>query len=85
MCDHPSFESEVRVTRMFGYTAYVKVRCAVCGEPFVFLNDRLGMLPELPRSSPHRQELRCPIRPLGDDPEGPVARIGPTNPPRPAA
>lgn len=75
-CEHPDFAAFVEVNRLtasdddptvVGFTAEIRIECAVCSEPFLFRGVPVGMLPYRPAMSVDRMELRVPISPRGAD------------------
>lgn len=76
-CLHEDFIARVDVIRLqktednpeiHGYTCEMKVECADCHEPMVFVGVPVGLLPNRPTMSPDGLELRTPIRPQSSDP-----------------
>jgi hypothetical protein len=71
-CAHERFNALVNVHRItngdggpiVGYMADVKVACAQCGEPFVFLGLPAGANLKQPMCSPLGEEARLPIGPV---------------------
>lgn len=76
-CEHPDFVAVVDVNRLSdveggpisAFSADVRVRCAECDEPFVFIGVPLGLSPMHPTGSLDGSALSCPIRPASA-PEG---------------
>jgi len=46
-----------------GFAVSVRLECAVCGEPFVWIGPPLGLNARTPTVSIDRCELRAPARP----------------------
>jgi hypothetical protein len=73
-CEHLDFHGEINVNRITeheggpvkAFTVDMKVTCAACGEPFVFLCPDGGVLPDRPAVSVDGQEIRLPIVPAGN-------------------
>lgn len=70
-CGHPRFRAQVNVNRLtekeggpvVAHSADVRVYCAICDHPFVFLATALGVSHTEPTASNDGTELRCPIAP----------------------
>lgn len=70
-CSHLNFRSEVEVARLErhegakvrDYLAGVRITCADCGRPFLFVDQRFGLSLNEPAVSADRAELRVPIEP----------------------
>lgn len=70
-CEHPQFRSKVAVNRLTegeggrvtGYSADVRIECAVCGLAFRFMGLAAGSHYAEPRVSADAIELRAPIEP----------------------
>jgi hypothetical protein len=73
-CEHLNFKANVDVHRLLdnrdnskvvGYSADIRIRCAECDLPFEFIGVDAGLMPDKPMASVDAQELRAPIRPKG--------------------
>jgi len=72
-CSHPDFQAEVdvdRITDVYAFSATVRIQCAACGERFVFISPKSGVLLDEPTTNADGTELRAPIRPLNGRPGG---------------
>jgi hypothetical protein len=75
-CPHENFSAKVDVNRItrgddgpvYAFAADVAIKCADCGQPFVFLCPDGGVLPDRPAVSVDAQEIRLPLAPA-DAPE----------------
>lgn len=74
-CTHKGFRASVNVGRLtasetdetiVGFTADVRVECAVCGKPFEFIGLPMGVLSTEPTCSVDGLEARMPIKPQGE-------------------
>ena len=73
-CPHLNFAAVVDVARLAygedgpvtGWSAELHVRCADCGEEFVFLGVPGGYSPGWPCASPCGTEVRLPMLPASD-------------------
>lgn len=86
-CEHPDFTAFVDVARIndtpdgpiIGYSASVKVDCAVCGEGMRWMGLPVGLSPREPCTSVDGSELRAPLRPASAAPgfgeDGPAFRV----------
>jgi hypothetical protein len=76
-CAHENFDAIVAVARLTdgdggavtGFSAEIRVRCAVCDEPFRWTGVPAGWSPRQPMCSPDETELRAPLRPSSEDPD----------------
>jgi hypothetical protein len=70
-CDHEDFVASVVVNRLktvaggpvTGFSCDVRVECAECQEPMVFIGAPLGLLATEPTRSVDGTELHAPLRP----------------------
>lgn len=84
-CEHLNFGATVNVGRLSdqdggpitAYTADIQIRCADCGEAFVFLGMDCGSAPDKPMVSVLGEEARLPIRPQSEARKPLPARNGP--------
>lgn len=83
-CEHLNFGATVSVGRISdedggrikAYTADVQIRCADCGEAFIFLGMECGSAPNKPMVSVLGEEARLPIRPQSEANQPMPARKG---------
>lgn len=71
-CEHPDFLADVEVNRLkrsdddptvIGFTADVRIWCALCQEAMVFVGAPLGLAASHPTASIDRSTLHAPLRP----------------------
>lgn len=86
-CPHEEFQALVEVARLTkveggpvtGFSADVRVFCADCSEPFVWVGVPFGLSPRAPAVSLDGRELRAPLRPASAPPgfgeSGPEFRV----------
>lgn len=68
-CRHENFEADVAVNRLEDtgrFIADVRIKCAQCGTPMVFLGLPRGVDMGSPATDTNGTELRAPIHPLGE-------------------
>ncbi len=87
-CEHENFRCVADIARLSkieggpitGYTANIRVACALCGLPFRFIGLAAGSHPSEPRVSVDGIELRAPLEPA--EHEKLAAQASYTMPPR---
>lgn len=76
-CLHEDFVAQVEINRLTateggpvtGYSADIRVECAVCGEPFRWTGVDAGLSSAHPMCSVDETTLVAPIRPASADPD----------------
>ena len=77
-CLHEDFLASVEVNRLTeresdtvpnGYSADIKVWCAICGEPFRWIGLQAGLSGGKPMCSVDETIMSAPLRPASSDPD----------------